>query len=120
MPPPAEQAHHLPDLTSFEDLTNLLFLLNLIILGHILYHPFYTDPLRINEEMSEAWEHGQELATDVLNHINNNCCILIEGREVDFSIIVYAFFSHQIHCLIRQAKVEEDSSKAVSRPLINE
>jgi len=115
--PPAEQAHHLPDLTSFEDVTSLLFLLNHVILGHILYHPFYTDPLRINMEMNEAWKHGRELATDVLNHIHNKFCFHMEGREVEFSTIVYSFLSHQIRCLIRQAK---DSSKGVTDALINE
>jgi hypothetical protein len=118
--PPADQAHHLPDLTSFEDVTNLLFLLNLVILGHILYHPFYTDPLRINEEMSGAWEHGRELATNVLNHINDNCCFLMENREVEFPTIVYSFLSHQMRCLIRKAKAEEGSSKGVTSALINE
>ena len=45
----------------------------------------------------------------------------MEGREVDFPTIAYSFLSHQIRCLIRQAKAEEeDSSKGLSPALIEE
>lgn len=102
---------------SFQDIISLLFLLNHAILGHILYHPFYADPLQINEEMNEAWERGRKLATDVLNHILNSYCFLMEGWDVDFETIVLAFLAHQIRCLIRKAKAEGNS---VTSALITE
>jgi hypothetical protein len=101
---PAEQHHHLPDLTSFDDTTNLLFLLNIVILGHLLHRPFYEDQLCISRKMYEAWAHGREQAADILDHISTHYYFYMEGREVDFSFLVYSFLSHQIRCLVRKAK----------------
>jgi nitrate reductase gamma subunit len=114
-PSPTEQLHHLPDLTSFDEVLNLLFLLNVVILGPLLYRPFYVDRLSITEGMRESWAFGQEQATDILNKISDHYRFHMEGREVNFSFIVYSFLSHQIRCLVRKVKTAEtDGDSGIS------
>ena len=102
--------HHLPDLTSFNDIISLLFVLNVATLGHILYRPFYFEPFSVTEGMYQAWAHGRELAMEILEHINGSQTFWMDKREVSFRPIVQAFLSHQIRYLVTQVKVQERSA----------
>jgi len=95
--------HNPPDLNRFDEIINLLFLLNYSIMGHPLYLPFHANNSRITDSMWAAWSHEKKLAISILNYIGNHYTIHMENQEVDFSIIAYSFLSHQIRCLVRNA-----------------
>jgi hypothetical protein len=102
-----EQSHHLPDLTSFDQVITLLHLLNVIILGPILYRPFYLTPHTIANHMFQTWANGQEQALAILQHINSHYAFYMDKRKVPFQSIVHAFLSHQIRYLVKQVWLEE-------------
>ena len=104
-----EQSHHLPDLTSLDQVITLLHLLTIIILGPILYQPFYFSPHTITNGMFQAWANGQEQALAILQHINSHNTFYIDKREVPFQPIVHAFLSHQIRYLVKQVWLEEQT-----------
>jgi len=55
-----EQAHHLPDMSSFKKVITLLFLLNVVTLGHILYCLYYFEQEACTKfgliDKSRQWE----------------------------------------------------------------
>ena len=113
-----EQAHHLPDMSSFKEVITLLFLLNVVTLGHILYCPYYLEPLSITGRMYEIWAHGRQQAMGILEHVNSNYAFYMERREVPFQSIVEAFLSQQIRYLVYQVKIEEGRSTFGSSDVI--
>jgi hypothetical protein len=107
-----EQIHHLPDLTSFNEVITLLLLLNVVALGHILYRPFYFEPYSITDDMFQTWANGRDQAMEILAHINQSYAFYMDQREVSFQSIVQAFLSHQIRYLVKQVKLEEQKKSS--------
>jgi len=96
----------------------LLFLLNVVTLGHILYHLYHFKLFSITESMYKIWAHRREQTMEILEHVNSNYAFYMKHRKVPFQSIVEAFLLQQICYLVYQVKIEEGRSTFGSSNII--
>lgn len=107
--------HHLPDLTQIPDLINLLCLLNVVILGHIIYPPSYDEIMVQSDPPKEfLFKIGREKAQELLTTLSMDLKIVKSGRRVEFKPYFVTYFVQQVRSLIRH---HSQSSKFHSKPM---
>jgi len=96
-------SHHIPDLTDFADVVRLLSLLNVVILGEIIYPPFYEDVMEQSDPPKEfLFAIARRKAAGLLTHFSMTLNLLKCGRRVGFKPLFVTFFVQQVRSLIRQ------------------
>jgi hypothetical protein len=100
--PSTALSHHIPDLTVFEDVVHLLSLLNVVILGEIIYPPFYDGSMeQYNPPKEYLFAIGREKAAGLLSHLSKALNLLKDGQSVGLKALFYPFFVQQVLCLVK-------------------
>lgn len=86
-----------------EDIKSLLCLLNVIILGHITYRPFYEGQfVHFNKSHQELFSVAKTKAEGLLQYAERNLIVLKDNRQVELKQIFECFFVQQVRSLIKQ------------------
>jgi len=92
-------------------------LLNIVVLGHIIYPPFYDDVMVQSDPPKEyLFAIGRTKAQELLNHLSKVLNLHRCGQRVDFKQLFMTYFVQQVRCLVRHHFV---ASKRHSGPAGN-
>lgn len=79
-------------------------LLNVVILGHILYRPYYNDALVYVDQSKEAlFKEGRKKASELLKFMANSYSFTLDGRPINFWDLFSTYFVKHARCLIKQS-----------------
>ena len=77
-------------------------LLNVVVLGHIIYPPFYDDVMVQSDPPKEyLFAIGRKKAQELLNHLSKVLNLRKCGQRVDFKPLFVTYFVQQVRCLVR-------------------
>jgi hypothetical protein len=94
---------------------SILCLLNVVILGHIIYAPSYDEIMVQSDPPKEfLFKIGREKAQELLTTLSMELKIVKSGRRVEFKPLFVTYFVQQVRSLVRH---HAQSSKFHSRPM---
>lgn len=102
---------HLPSFTEFKDVVGLLSLLNIIILGQILYLPSYADKdIAFGDLNDEIFANSRNEAQELLTFLARSYVITLDNRPVNAFQMFTTYFVLQIRCLISHAGLSRQAA----------
>lgn len=106
----ADFPHHLPSLENFSDVISLFCLSNVVILGQILYQPYYDNAdVMVDQFKDQLFKKGRQEAQELLTFLARNYSFTLENRPVDFYQLFAAYLVLQIRCMIQHAMLSRDT-----------
>jgi hypothetical protein len=89
------------------DLLKLFSLFNIVVLGHIIYPPFYTENVTLYSQRHEnLFSVARQQVDNLLTYLVSTLLIKKENREVKFEQLFRSYFVQQVRCLIRSHKTK--------------
>lgn len=106
----ADFPHHLPSLETFDDVISLFCLINIVILGQILYLPYYDNAdVMVDPFKGKLFRKGRQEAQELLTFLCRNYKFSLENRTVDLHQLFTAYLVLQIRCMIQHAMLVADT-----------
>jgi hypothetical protein len=97
-----DSQHHIPNILVFEELVDLLTVINIVVFGHLIFIPFYADTIiDCGSHKLSLFALGRRKAQELLNFIHNRFLIIMEYREVGICSLFTTYLVQQLRCLLR-------------------
>lgn len=90
-------------MSDFQEVVSLLCLLNVAILGHLIYLPFYQEKVSLFDSSHQIlFSVTRQKAEAILGYMDRKVLFRKDGQELEFKPLFRTFFVQQVRSLIRQ------------------